>query len=199
MRPASPRTLSAGGSAELFIESSSNRSLAILEYLSTGYLIEAVNVGVVLFILMRRGATVGDLQFRWPSRRWIAIAAAAGVLVRLGVVINDVQLGTPLIHGRILESLALFVLLVGAAPIAEEMLFRGLVYQGLRARVRGSVAALLSAVAFAGYHLSIGRAVQPLVVGLLLAWVFERSRSLWACIALHAVANMIIMWYYLAV
>lgn len=83
------------------------------------------------------------------------------------------------------------VFLVGAvvAPIVEELIFRGLIYQWLRARSNVVVAVLVSAAIFSVAH------VEPVLmpalfgVGLVLALAFEWSRSLWITILLHFFQN----------
>jgi membrane protease YdiL (CAAX protease family) len=75
------------------------------------------------------------------------------------------------------------------APLFEEMFFRGFLFQGL-ARSWGPVTgAAVSAGVFALAHQQLSVFVPLFALGLLLAWVFYRSGSLWANIALHASFN----------
>lgn len=87
---------------------------------------------------------------------------------------------------------AFSVLLIGGlAPVAEELFFRGMLFGGLRARVPFLPAALISGVVFGSLHLTTGAsAVPPLFLfGFLLAWVYERSGSIWPAVILHAINN----------
>lgn len=87
---------------------------------------------------------------------------------------------------------AFSVLLIGGlAPVAEELFFRGMLFGGLRARVPFLPAALISAAVFGSLHLTTGAsAVPPLILfGFLLAWVYERSGSIWPAVILHAINN----------
>ncbi|WP_029214811.1 CPBP family intramembrane glutamic endopeptidase [Kallotenue papyrolyticum] len=87
------------------------------------------------------------------------------------------------------------VFVVGAliAPIVEETLFRGLLYQWLRQRVGVIAAVLLSAALFALAHYLDPRILPLLpalfVVGVILALAFEWAHSLWVPIALHCMQN----------
>lgn len=76
------------------------------------------------------------------------------------------------------------------APLAEEMLFRGLIYPLLRRRVAAPAAILVSAVAFSLLHANLVQFAATLPLGLLLAIVYEHSRRLDACIVLHLGFNL---------
>jgi membrane protease YdiL (CAAX protease family) len=89
-------------------------------------------------------------------------------------------------------GLALFAITaIVVAPLFEETFFRGFLFQGL-ARSWGVVAgAVVSAIVFALAHQQLSVIVPFFVLGLLLAWVFYRTRSLWANIVLHASFNAV--------
>lgn len=77
------------------------------------------------------------------------------------------------------------------APIAEEIFFRGLVYARFRRVTTPIVSALISSLLFGVSHGSIVWIVNAMAAGMLLAWVFETSRSLYPCIIVHAVNNVL--------
>ena len=76
------------------------------------------------------------------------------------------------------------------APIFEELGFRGVLFAGLRTRMGFLPAALASAVAFGVVHAydPVGQ-LAIVWVGFLLAWLFERTKSLIPCIVAHSVYN----------
>ena len=77
------------------------------------------------------------------------------------------------------------------APIAEEFFFRGVVYN-IWERERGPRVALYgSAALFAAIHASIFALVPIFALGIGLALVYRRTRSLPASIAMHAGFNAI--------
>lgn len=84
-----------------------------------------------------------------------------------------------------------FVFFVGAilAPIVEELLFRGLLYQWLRARTNVVVAVVASGAIFSAAHVIPVLLPALFLVGVVLAVVFEWTRSLWVVIALHFMQN----------
>lgn len=91
------------------------------------------------------------------------------------------------------------LIVIFLAPFVEEVLFRGLVFGNLRAKGRWLayvisclLFALLHVWQFAVVHQDITYLllmIQYLVPGLVLAWAYDRSGTLWASIALHAAAN----------
>ena len=85
------------------------------------------------------------------------------------------------------------------APFVEEVLFRGLVFGGLkdRSRLRAYLAscllfALLHVWQYAVAQRDVScflRMPQYMIPGLVLAWAYEHSGTLWAAIGVHAAAN----------
>jgi len=85
------------------------------------------------------------------------------------------------------------LLIVIAAPISEEVCFRGMLFGGLRERLPRLGAALLAALIFGGLHALTGvTAVPPLIFfGFVLALLYERTGSIWPCILLHMLNNSV--------
>ncbi len=85
----------------------------------------------------------------------------------------------------------LAVLLVVIVPIGEEVFFRGIVYGGLRTRWGAGAAAVVSAAFFAVAHFQLVHGLPIFVLGLLLAYLYERTRSLVAAVVTHALNNAV--------
>lgn len=92
----------------------------------------------------------------------------------------------------VLEAL---VILSGVvlAPLVEELLFRGVLYQALRRNMRTGNAAFLSALVFALMHFNPALFVPYMLMGVVFALVYERSGSLLPTILVHACNNGIIL------
>lgn len=82
------------------------------------------------------------------------------------------------------------------APVLEEMLFRGIILRSFLRRYRRSYAIVGSAALFGLAHLNVYQFAVGLVLGLISGWLYERARSLWPCIFLHAAYNSAVMWVY---
>ena len=96
------------------------------------------------------------------------------------------------------------LIVVILAPFVEEVLFRGLVFGGLRSKSRLAAYALSCAL-FALLHVwqyalvsqditYLVLMIQYLVPGLVLAWCFDRSGTLWTSMLLHAGVNALSYW-----
>jgi CAAX protease family protein len=87
------------------------------------------------------------------------------------------------------------LLIVVAAPVSEEIFFRGFIFGGLRTRLPFWVAGPLSAAIFGIFHFtgSDSWAVIPVLafLGFGLAFVYERTGSLYPTMLIHAVNNAI--------
>jgi CAAX protease family protein len=84
---------------------------------------------------------------------------------------------------------ALVVIVV--APICEELFFRGFLFRVLRTRMPLWAAALIDGVLFGLVHGEL--VIVPILaaLGMVLCWVYERTGTLFAPIALHALNNTI--------
>lgn len=109
--------------------------------------------------------------------------------------LNDVTISAQ-IHDAP-RSTALIIIFL--APFVEEVLFRGYVFGNLRASSR-TAAYIVSCLLFAFLHVwqfaVVSRSLtyfllmlQYLVPGLVLAWTYERSGTLWGSFLLHAAVN----------
>jgi uncharacterized protein len=155
----------------------------------------------------RRHMSWADYGFRPFNPAWLLLALTLALAVlparglaaylaeRLrGTDFTDIQLRMDLIapSGGPL-ALNFIVTLVGAgllAPVAEEMFFRGLIHRWFSARFGLWPAVLISSAIFAAGHAdSVGVVASSFVLGLVLAAVYDRSRSLWLSIAVHASNN----------
>jgi membrane protease YdiL (CAAX protease family) len=91
----------------------------------------------------------------------------------------------------IFESLWVGVpLLVIAAPVLEEGLFRGIILRGFLERYKPWKAVVLSAAFFSIAHFNIWQLPASFAVGLFMGWVYYRTRSLLLCMSLHSFHNL---------
>jgi uncharacterized protein len=133
---------------------------------------------------------------------FLAINVGLSIILQLGAAGLGVELPQPQqeLRDAALDPALLPWLLLSAvvvAPLAEEVFFRGMLFQALRDRLGRWGAILLSAVVFAGAHVvaepsGVGGALvfaMILPLGVYLAWLFERRGSLAAVIGVHAAFN----------
>ena len=85
------------------------------------------------------------------------------------------------------NSIWAFITTVVAAPILEEYLLRGVIERGLLKHTTPLQAILWSSFFFAVIHLNPWQAIGAFTAGLFLGWIYWKTRSLTACIFIHAV------------
>jgi uncharacterized protein len=81
------------------------------------------------------------------------------------------------------------------APVVEEMLFRGVILRSFLLQYDRRQAIWGSSLLFGVAHLNIYQFVVALALGGVLGWLYERSRSLIPCIALHASYNTAVFFF----
>lgn len=158
---------------------------------------------VYLVVIKARGLAWTDIGFTATSARWAGRALLIALAVLPAMLL--VNLATQALAGRPfrnpqLEFLApagfswegligMLVVVAIIAPIVEETVFRGLLYGWLRSRLGVAAGVVLSALIFAAGHGIIMLVPALTVTGLVLAVVYEKSRSLWPAIIVHGTIN----------
>lgn len=79
------------------------------------------------------------------------------------------------------------------APVAEELLFRGMLTEMLRRHAGAAGAVILSSAVFALMHLQPAVMIDAFLAGLALCYIYFLTRSIYACILLHMFNNAIAM------
>jgi uncharacterized protein len=82
-----------------------------------------------------------------------------------------------------------------AAPVLEEMLFRGVILRSFLRQYSRRAAILGSSALFGLVHLNVYQLAAGFLIGLIAGWLYERARSLWPCIVLHAGYNSAVTYY----
>jgi membrane protease YdiL (CAAX protease family) len=130
------------------------------------------------------------LGVAWGVAAWVVSTVLIGVVA---VVLQ--QLGMepePQAAERAIEMLdpVLVVLaIVVIAPIAEEVFFRGVVFNAWLREGGRRFAFIGSAFLFAVIHVSLLSLLPIFALGLMLAWIYDRTGTLVAPIAMHATVN----------
>jgi hypothetical protein len=160
-------------------------------------------IGAALLLASRtlrpRGWHFGLRRSRlWPTVGW----AALGYLAYWVLAITYVAIVRPDGEQKTLDDLgtgdgtlwlvAAAVLVIVAAPIAEEFFFRGFFYRALRTKLPVVAAALLVGTLFGAIHLGSTplEILPPLIfLGVIFCLVYEKTGTLFSVIGLHALNN----------
>ena len=83
-----------------------------------------------------------------------------------------------------------FILGLGIAPVFEELIFRGLILDGLKENYSDKLALILSAVLFAIYHFNWFQLLPTFIVGLFIGYIYLKTESVLLCIYTHFIYNL---------
>jgi len=156
---------------------------------------------VPMAIAAQRGAAtmrevferLGLRRFQPSALKWMAAAVGAYLLFAMFYSLlilepkqEDIAEGFGALPVQIL-------LIAIAAPISEEVCFRGMLFGGLRERLSRVPAALIAGVVFGALHAITGiTAVPPLIVfGFVLCLLYEKTGSIVPGILLHMLNNSV--------
>ncbi|MSO41405.1 MAG: CPBP family intramembrane metalloprotease [Solirubrobacterales bacterium] len=141
---------------------------------------------------------LGLRPFKRSALGWALLAlfgyyAAAAIFAALVLQPKQEDIGGELglDNGSFAAAALAVVLIALVAPFVEELFFRGFVFGGFRSRLSLWPAVLISGLIFGMIHASTGiTTVIPLAaLGCVLAWVYDKTGSLWPCIFIHVINN----------
>lgn len=163
--------------------------------------------GMVTAIVIRRVRISSWLGLRWPAWRWVLLLAPASLLF-MWIILSGLKIGgyiqwmeslgvettqetvkllqksqDPLILG-----LMIFAAVI-AAPLCEEIVFRGYLYPVLKKFSGILPATLCSSLVFAAAHGSLITLLPFIIFGGVLVFLYEKTGSIWAPIAAHFCFN----------
>ena len=150
-----------------------------------------------LFSLRTAGRKLALWGFRRPTKAifWtiplgLAAVYVVGIAHDLVMHPEQQQIVRAFPHSGI--GVALFVLVaVIMAPLFEEIVFRGFLFRGLANSWGWAWGALASSAVFGLAHLQLDVFLPLAALGFALAWAYKQTGSLWTCIAMHGLFNLI--------
>jgi uncharacterized protein len=190
---------------------------AIVDTLKTnGHLNIALTVMFIFMVLGEGAIPLGTWLFsvrkyrcRWEALGFRKFDIKNGLL--LALIVTAIGIGISTGYEALLQALgwstssdiympfntngigiALFAIIATVvAPLAEETFFRGFMFQGLKKRYGAGWGIFLSALLFSLAHMSPSGLVPIFILGLMLAWLFNKTQSIWPCIIVHCAYNSI--------
>lgn len=84
-----------------------------------------------------------------------------------------------------------FIALVILPPISEEVLFRGIIYPGLKSKFKKVAAAVVTSLLFGFAHLQWNVGVDTFVLSMIAILGYEAKKTIWVPIGIHAVKNFV--------
>lgn len=126
----------------------------------------------------------------WGVVAWIGASVASYVVFLLFEAVGlDPEPQAAEQALAVIDPVMAVLAIVVLAPIAEEIFFRGVIFNAFLREGGRRWAFLGSSALFAVIHLSLVAAIPIFLLGLALAWVYDRTKNLLAPIAMHIVVN----------
>lgn len=129
----------------------------------------------------------------------LVLALAAGVAMSFWatIAINMIPWPEAMVESYVESSASLtsqqpvidFLAVVLMAPLVEELLFRGVIYDALCAFVPAGAAVVFQAMLFGSTHGTLLWILYSTLIGCVLGYVRKRTNSLWPCILMHSAFN----------
>lgn len=94
-------------------------------------------------------------------------------------------------EGIFIASIFMQILVAGVlAPILEELVFRGLIYRRIRYYLNIKWGIILSSLFFGIYHGNVVQCIYAFLMGVIMAYIYEKYHSILWPIIFHGVANI---------
>jgi membrane protease YdiL (CAAX protease family) len=191
-------TRSAAGQDELVLSA---------EGLVTSIAFQFICAGIVTFFVIGRIHPVDWLGLKWPDWPWIFLIAPATVFfmwaliggLQVAGLMNWIEsMGVEAMQDTVkllqesedplILGLMAFAAVI-AAPLCEEIVFRGYFYPVAKKFAGPWAAAVCSALVFGAAHGNLMALLPLTVFGVLLAFLYEKTGSIWAPVAVHFCFN----------
>jgi uncharacterized protein len=128
----------------------------------------------------------------WGVLAWFAATLVAAVVIQILAALGIEAVPQTAEQAlSIIDPWLAILALVIVAPIAEEVFFRGVVFNAWLREGGRRAAFIGSSVLFGVIHLNLVAFVPIVLLGLILAWLYDRTRNILAPIVLHSVFNAI--------
>lgn len=162
------------------------------------YYLLAMGVPLFVILLIRKSITgTRTIPFRSDHLKATPYVVVATMALLAGIVSpltslvpmpESIQKAFAEILGQ--TGVSAFLMMVVAAPLVEETIFRGIMLDGLLKRYSPKVSILISSVLFGLVHLNPWQFITGLIIGLFAGWIYYRSGRLFYSVIAHAAANL---------
>ena len=127
---------------------------------------------------------------------WTALMGF-GAITLLGALVDELDFLPDWLEMTFDQMLSSWVGVLDIAllsPILEELMFRGAITRELLRKFRPGMAIVISGLLFGLIHFNPVQSVFGFLAGMLLAWLYWRTRSVVPCIVVHVLNNSLSVW-----
>jgi uncharacterized protein len=148
----------------------------------------------------KKHTSLGNYSWNFRNISLIPVLAVATITLHMGVVaplisIIPVPEGLDDLFIAETSGYGLFGVLtiVVAAPVLEELIYRGIIQEGLMHRLRPIGAIVLTSLLFGFIHFNPWQFTAAFIAGLFIGWVYYYTRDIILAITIHLVNNLFVV------
>jgi len=150
----------------------------------------------VVILLSRR--KLHPRALKWDNSFFVLLFLGLVMLAGFDYLVGELMTFLPNYENMLADYKSMFegidmkYLLIGGViigPICEEIIFRGIIEEGFIETYGGPTAVVYSALIFGVIHLLPLQVVNAFLAGILLGWIYWKTRSLWIVMILHILNN----------
>ena len=150
----------------------------------------------IVYSIRKRKTNSVTFNFKIDNKRIIPFVIIGAIALLLGIIspISALIPMPELIKKEFASlgnqtGLSSFLLMVITAPILEELIFRGIMLDGLLKNYSPVKSILISSLLFGLVHLNPWQFVAGLFLGAFIGWIYYKTKSLSFAIIIHATVN----------
>ena len=135
-------------------------------------------------------------KFQWKMVSLQILLLSIPLVVSLGILLEPIINAIPMpdmikdvINKAITNDVYSFLTIAIAAPLLEEIIFRGIILQGFLKRYSPTKAIIWSAVMFGIFHMNPWQFLSAFSVGMVIGWLYYKTDSLIPGIFIHFINN----------
>lgn len=177
-----------------------NDNYTLAAYVGTSLL---TLIGILSIVRIIHQFPWSAIGLQWPTRRAL-VSVIPALLIYIFISASLTVLATQFIPGfnaqqvqdvgfdklnQPIELAVAFLALVVITPIVEEVVFRGILFKGLRKRLHFWVSAIFTSVLFAVAHGQWNVALDTFALSIILCYLVEKNQSVVPTILVHGLKN----------
>ncbi len=159
------------------------------------YLLSMGTTFILVYFIKKKLSGNIKINFSVDNRGCYFMLMAATVLLLFitGTIANLIPMSNNIskaLAGIVRQTgIFTFIYFVILAPVFEELLFRGIMLDGMLNRYSPIKAIIWSSIFFGVAHLNPWQFITAFSIGCFSGWVYYRSKSVLPCIVIHIAAN----------
>ncbi len=123
---------------------------------------------------------------------WLFNSGLLSIVEEVGLFSSQFEYMNEILATLSQGSIILSIITVGViAPIAEEFLFRGVIYNTLNKKISIKWTIIIQAILFGVFHGNLVQGLYATFLGLIFGYVTYKTKSLWPAITMHIVNNLV--------